>query len=139
MPPEIHNFFDSYRDAFNLLSGARVAAHYAEPSAIAQGGVFTLWSTRREVEANMNDLCEQYTARGFVGTSYRPRPFIVQGDGYVVADLLWRIEWRDEAPWEFGTTYNLVRSPQGWRVLLCTAYQEDQLQAARAAVTPERP
>ena len=25
MPPEIHNFFDSYRDAFNLLSGARVA------------------------------------------------------------------------------------------------------------------
>ena len=43
------------------------------------------------------------------------------------ADLRWTIEWRDGQPWRFNTTYNLVRSADGWRVLLCTAYTEARL------------
>ena len=43
MPHEIRDFFESYRDAFNALDGIAVAAFYAEPSGIAQDGLYTHW------------------------------------------------------------------------------------------------
>ena len=53
MQAEIRAFFEQYRDAFNALDGAAVAAFYAEPSGIAQDGVYTYWPDRQPVVANM--------------------------------------------------------------------------------------
>lgn len=135
MPKDITAFFERYRDAFNALEGAAIADLYAEPSGIAQGGTYTHWATRTTVRDNMIALCELYRGKGYAGADFEATLFIPQGDLYAIADLRWRIDWSStEEPWVFNTTYNLVRTQQGWKVLLCTAYQEDKLlQEAGAA------
>ena len=134
MPREISEFFERYRDAFNALDGNAVAEFYAEPSGIAQNGVYTHWPQRQPVMENMNALCKLYRDRGFVRAGFEPHQFIAQGADYAVADVQWRIDWNNgQAPWTFKTTYNLVRTAQGWKVLLCTAYAEAALFNAASA------
>lgn len=103
------------------------------PSAIAQGREFTHWPTREPIAQNMVALCGLYQGKGYVRATYVPERFFAQGADYAVADLMWRIDWAEGAPWLFNTTYNLVRTASGWRVLLCTAYTEDKLLASANA------
>lgn len=64
-------------------------------------------------------LCELYRQRGFVGAEFEARQYIDQGEHFAVADLHWHIDRdRGQEPWNFSTTYNLVRTDPGWRVLL---------------------
>jgi ketosteroid isomerase-like protein len=128
MPREIREFFESYRDAFNALNGNGVAEFYAEPSGIAQDGVYTHWPQRQPVVENMTALCKLYRDKGFVRADFEPHQFIEQGASYAVADVQWRIVWDNgQKPWCFKTTYNLVRTSRGWKVMLCTAYSEAAL------------
>ena len=134
MPREITAFFESYRDAFNALNGSAVAEFYAEPSGIAQDGTYTHWPERKPVAENMNALCKMYKDKGFVSADFEPCQFIDQGAKYAIADVQWRIDWSGgQEPWSFKTTYNLVRTEQGWQVLLCTAYSEAALFNAAGA------
>lgn len=133
MPDDIRAFFDAYQAAFNALDGERIAELYAVPSAIAQGGELTHWPTREPIAQNMVALCGLYRGKGYVRATYVPERFFAQGADYAVADLMWRIDWAEGAPWLFNTTYNLVRTADGWRVLLCTAYTEDKLFASANA------
>ena len=134
MPLEIRAFFEDYRDAFNALDGGAVAEFYQQPSGIAQDGVYTHWPERKAVAENMNALCKMYMAKGFIRADFEPCQFIDQGEKYAVVDVQWRIDWRGEPePWKFKTTYNLVRTPDGWRVLLCTAYSEAALHRSAGA------
>jgi hypothetical protein len=131
MPREIRHFFETYRDAFNALDGNAVAQLYAEPSGIAQDGAYTHWPSRQPIAENMTALCRLYGDKGFVRVDFEPGPFIDQGARHAVADIVWRIEWRGgQEPWQFKTTYNLLRTDAGWRVLLCTAYSEATLHKA---------
>ncbi len=131
MPPEITAFFASYRDAFNALDGQAVAQFYAEPSGIAQDGVYTHWPDRQPVAENMTALCKIYKERGFIRADFEPCQFFSQGENYAVADIQWGIDWNaGQEPWRFKTTYNLVRTAEGWKVLLCTAYSEAALHKA---------
>jgi hypothetical protein len=128
MPREIRAFFESYRDAFNALDGHAVADLYAEPSGIAQGGVYTHWPERGTVAANMTALCGLYKDKGFLRADFEAGQFVDQGETHAVADVLWRIDWDGgQDPWRFRTTYNLVRVSGVWQVLLCTAYSEPAL------------
>ena len=134
MPREIRSYFESYRDAFNALDGSAIAELYAEPSGIAQDATYTHWPSRQSVEENMAALCKLYEDKGFLRADFEVSQFIDQGTNHAVADLLWRIDWSGEQePWRFKTTYNLVRTAQGWRVQLCTAYSEAVLHKAASA------
>lgn len=75
----------------------------------------------------MRALCALYQRDGYVSATYETRTHIRQGNDFAVADVAWRIEWQGKAPSTFNTTYNLARTPDGWRVLLCTAYSEQRL------------
>jgi hypothetical protein len=121
---DLHAFFDAYRSAFNALDGAAVAALYAVPGGIAQDGRFTLWTDRSQVVDNMQALCALYSERGYMQAVFQCRSFLDQGPQHAVVDLQWRIDWRAQTPWHFSTAYNLMRTAEGWRVLLCTAYTE---------------
>jgi hypothetical protein len=73
-------------------------------------------------------LCQLYRERGYRSAMFDIENFLAQGEDFAVADLRWRIEWSaGREPWQFNTTYNLVRTEDGWRVLLCTAYSESRL------------
>lgn len=124
MPNDIKTFFEQYRDAFNQLDGEAVARLYAIPSGIAQDGRYTHWPSFEPIKDNMLALCKLYRERGYQRASFTPGSFISQGDDFAIADLRWRIDWsRGQKPWEFNTTYNLIRTGDSWRVLLCTAYR----------------
>ena len=134
MPQEIRAFFERYRDAFNALDGDAVAALYAEPSGIAQDASYTHWSNRLAASDNMRALCRLYQDKGFVAAEFEPSGFIEQGEHHAVADVRWRITWNSgQEPWLFNTTYNLLRTAQGWQVLLCTAYSEAALHRTESA------
>lgn len=128
MPPEIRTFFNLYRDAFNRLDGDAVARLYAVPSGIVSAGGHTHWASFEPIAANMAALCKLYADQGFAATDYVPHAFIAQGSDFAIADLRWTVRRTGgREPWGFHTTYNLVRTGGGWRILLCTAYEERTL------------
>ena len=130
MPTEIREFFEHYRDAFNRLDGEAVARLYAVPSGIASDTGYTHWPTFEPIRDNMVTLCQLYKENGYAGASYQPGVFLLQGEDFAVADVSWSIERTEgREPWCFNTTYNLMHTAEGWRVLLCTAYSEQKLQA----------
>lgn len=130
MTADISEFFEQYCAAFNRLDGEAVARLYAVPSGIASDKGYTHWASFEPVRSNMVALCELYRANGFSSARFEEASFLAQGENCAVADLSWHIERTDGlAPWKFNTTYNLIRVAEGWRVLLCTAYEEKRLDA----------
>lgn len=130
MPPPLREFFERYREAFNRLDGEAVARLYAVPSGIVSDRGYTHWPSFEPIAENMVALCRLYRDNGFVSTAFEPVAFIAQGEDLAVADIAWTIERTNgQEPWRFNTTYNLMRTAEGWRVLLCTAYQEKRLNA----------
>lgn len=128
LPADLKAFFDTYREAFNRLDGAAVARLYAVPSGIASDRGYTHWPAFEPIRDNMDALCALYREHGFAASHFDIAAFIPQGNDHAVADLAWTIERTDgQDAWCFHTTYNLVRRGRGWRVLLCTAYQEEAL------------
>jgi hypothetical protein len=127
MPAEIRAFFESYRVAFNALDGEAVARLYAVPSGIADETGYEHWPTFEPIRKNMVALCALYRENGYVSAEFEPAAFIFQGERFGVADIAWKIQWREKEPSRFNTTYNLMRTKEGWRVLLCTAYSEQKL------------
>ena len=130
MPAEIRAFFEHYREAFDRLDGEAVARLYAVPSGIASDSGYTHWATFEPIRANMVALCTLYRENGYASATFDPVAFLAQGENHAVVDLLWSIERSGKLePWRFKTTYNLMRTAVGWRVLLCTAYDEKKLNA----------
>jgi hypothetical protein len=128
LPLEIRAFFESYRAAFDRLDGDAVAAHFAVPSGIVSEGRYVHWASLRSVSENMRALCKRYAANGYASAHFESSALIDQGEDCAVADIAWTIErTENREPWRFNTTYNLLRTREGWRVLLCTAYQEKRL------------
>ncbi len=128
MNHDIRDFLELYRDAFNRLDGEAVARLYAVPSGIASDKGYTHWASFEPVRDNMVALCDLYRKKGFSKASFEVASFLAQGDGFAIVDLAWRIDRVDgQAPWRFNTTYNLVRTAEDWKVLLCTAYEEKRL------------
>ncbi len=129
MPAEIRAFFERYRSAFNALDGEAVASMYAVPSGIAGDSGYTHWPAVEPIRKNMVALCDLYRNNGYVFSEFEPSAFIAQGEHFGVADIEWKIHWREKESSRFNTTYNLMRTSDGWRVLLCTAYSEKKLDA----------
>ncbi len=130
MTTEIRAFFETYRDAFDALDGEAVARLYAVPSGIASDTGYEHWPTFEPIRENMVALCQLYKENGYLNARFEPERFIEQGEQYAIADVRWHIERSNgQLPWQFNTTYNLIRTSEGWRVLLCTAYSERRLNA----------
>ena len=127
-PSDIIAFVERYRDAFNALDGVAVAQLYAVPSGIASDTCYTHWPNMEPIANNMVALCQLYRDNGFAATHCTVARYIPQGTQYAVVDVHWQVDrTTGQAPWVFNTTYNLMQTPDGWRVLLCTAYSEKPL------------
>ena len=130
MPRDVTDFFEQYRDAFNRLDGDAIANLFCVPSGIVSDRGLTAWQSRESIVENMVALCALYRANGYRRAHFQPNQFISQGTDFAVADVAWTIEREAGAePWHFHTTYNLRRAAEGWRVVLCTAYEEKRLNA----------
>ena len=129
----VRSYFEHYRDAFNALDGHAVAALWHTPSGIAQDGHVTWWADHQLMRDNFAALCEVYRRAGFARTDFELKAVHLLGPQFAWADVQWTI-WRNDGTvlQRFDTAYHLIHTEAGWRVLLCTAYQED-LAAMRGA------
>ncbi len=129
----VRGFFDFYRDAFSALDGDAVAALWHTPSGIAQNGSVTWWTQPQPVRDNMLALCGVYREAGFARTEFELMAVHSLGAQFAWTDVQWTIYRQDDSVLQrFRTAYHLIHTVQGWRVLMCTAYQED-LAAMRGA------
>ena len=127
---DVTDFFEQYRDAFNSLDGDAIANLFCVPSGIVSDSGLTAWQSRESIAENMIALCALYRANGYKQAHFQASHLISQGADFAVADVAWTIEREAGAePWHFHTTYNLRRMAEGWRVVLCTAYEEKRLNA----------
>jgi len=128
---ETHAFFSRYRDAFNALDGDAVAdLWHAGGSGIAdsQGGCgrLTWWPHDVPMRANHHALCAHYRQAGYASASFNIDQCVPLGPDHAFARLQWTLRRADGSLLQrFGTGYQLLRTAQGPRVLLCTAYQEN--------------
>ena len=130
MPADIRAFFEQYREAFDRLDGEAVARLYAVPSGIATDDGYSHWASYEPIRENMVALCQLYRENGYMSARFEAGGFIAQGERFAVVDISWNIaRAANQEPWRFNTTYNLMRTPEGWRVLLCTAHSERRLNA----------
>ena len=130
MPRDLMSFLEQYRDAFDRLDGHAVAALYCVPSALADQRGLISWNSREPIIENMTALCRLYEDNGYKAARFVLGQYLLQGSDFAVADVEWTIERQGNLePWRFRTTYNLRRTEDGWRVLLCTAYEEKRLNA----------
>lgn len=125
MRPELQRFFESYREAFNRLDPEAISQHFCVPSMMTGSSGCAIWVDANQIRTNMDALCEHYRTHGFVAAEFAPRAFIDQPPDHAVVDLQWTIRRSGERPSStFRTGYNLRRESGVWRVLLCTAYEE---------------
>ncbi len=138
IPKDIRAFFDQYREAFDRLDGEAVARLYAVPSGIADEKSYEHWPAFEPIRKNMVALCDLYRDEGYEAATFEPVAFIAQGEKFAVADLAWTISRTNgREPWKFNTTYNVMHTSEGWRVLLCTAYSEKKLPAEATCTSIE--
>ncbi|MCX7207653.1 MAG: hypothetical protein NT086_17070 [Proteobacteria bacterium] len=121
---DIEQFFNAYCLAYNQQDSLAIANLFAKPSGIAQQGTYTHFSSSADTAKNMHELCQWYAEQGFLQASFKINHLFLQGTQHAIADINWQIERKQQAPWQFHTTYNLIKTSQGWLILLCTAYEE---------------
>ena len=126
MQDEIEQFFRSYCAAYNRLDPSGVSAHVALPCILVARDS-AIWTTREQVHANMARLVARYRKNGFEQADCALANLKLPGRDEAVADVLWTIRRGAQAPWSFHTGYNLHRFADGWRIVLCTAYEEERV------------
>lgn len=125
IPIGIMQFFDAYCAAYNQLDSPLIAQHFSLPSGIAQQGQYFHFTEHQALLNNMQALCEHYRQDGFVSADYQISTFLPQGQHHCIADVAWTMtRTAPQLPTQFQTTYNLILQESGWRIQLCTAYQE---------------
>ena len=132
---ESREFFERYRDAFNQLDGDAVADLWHTPSSITDSETgpsgmrtarVTSWDDDAPKRKNMRALCDVYMLNDYARAEFEFDHFHELGANHAFVNVHWQL-WRKDGSLlqEFHTAYQLLRTAQGPRVLLATAYEED--------------
>ncbi len=132
---EVHDFFERYRNAFNALDGDAVADLWHTPSSITDSETgsdgkrlarITLWTDDAAKRKNMRALCDVYMLNDYARAEFEFEHLLELGANHAFVNVLWKL-WRKDGSLlqEFRTAYQLLRTAQGPRVLMATAYEED--------------
>lgn len=128
---ELRIFFDAYRDAFNRLDGDAVADLWHVPCGIADNGAdgaqgsVEVWTVDAPMRSNMRALCAAYAGADFGRADFGIDHHVALGPHHAFATLCWTLVRRDGSLLQrFRTGYQLLRTADGPRVLLATAYEE---------------
>jgi hypothetical protein len=137
---QVQAFFEAYRDAFNRLDGDAVADLWHGASGIADSrdacGRVTWWPEDTPMRANHHALCDHYRQAGYGHADFELLAHEPMGADHAFARVRWTLHRTDGALLQrFATGYQLMRTVDGPKVLLCTAYEED-LQEMKSDVAP---
>ena len=141
---ETRTFFARYRDAFDRLDGDAVADLWHTPSSITDSQTdpngkdtarVTLWTDEASKRKNMRALCDVYMLNDYARAEFGFDHFHALGANHAFVNVHWQL-WRKDGSLlqEFHTAYQLLRTAEGPKVLLATAYEEDVTRMKLASV-----
>jgi hypothetical protein len=129
---EVLDFFGRYRAAFDTLDGDAVADLWQVPCAISSVRAddphanVVWWHDDAPMRDNMRALCEVYRSGGYALAAFELRHFTPMGPHHAFADVAWVLHRADGSLLQaFRTGYQLMRGPNGLRVLMCIAHDEE--------------
>lgn len=121
MPESLHQFFDSYRDAWNSLYGEAIAAHYAIPTHILDGDGYAEYPSQEDLIDKFSANCAAFAALGYAGSRYSESSCIKSGEMGASVDLAWEVDMA-EGVRAFGTTYTCLELNGQWQIVCAIAY-----------------
>lgn len=127
---EIQAFFATYQAAFSRLDGDAVADLWHAHSGITDSrdgwARVTWWDEDAPMRANHRALCEVYRHNGYHRAEFTLLHHQALGPNHALARLHWTLRRADGSVLQdFQTAYQLLRTAQGPRVLLATAFEEN--------------
>lgn len=129
---EAQAFFDNYREAFNRLDGQAVADLWHNASGItdARGAAGTArliwWPDDAPMRANHVALCDAYRQADYGRADFSIVEHTPLGPAHAFVLLHWTLFRQDGSLLQsFHTGYQLLRTAEGWRVLLAVAFEEN--------------
>ena len=135
---EVQQFFERYRDAFNRLDGNAVADLWHNASGITDSrenlARITWWPDDASMRSNQLALCAAYRDNGYGRADFQLIDCLELGVHHAFANLQWLL-WRADGRLlqAFRTGYQLMRTADGPRVVLATAYEEVSMPAPPSA------
>ena len=120
MPDSLRQFFDSYQNAWNSLSGEVIAAHYQDPVSILDGDGYEVYQSQDDLVAKFNANCAAFAELGYLRSHYTACAYIESGEAGATVDLAWQVELADGMR-SFGTTYTCLQLSE-WRIVCAIAY-----------------
>lgn len=121
MPESLHQFFDSYRDAWNSLNGEAIATHYAASTNILDGDGYAVYASYKDLVEKFSANCAAFAALGYTGSRYAEEACIKSGETGVTVDLAWQADLA-EGVRSFGTTYTCLELNGQWQIVCAIAY-----------------
>ena len=122
MTEEIRRFFEQYTKAFDSIDGTRIAALYHIPTVTMRGdGSIHCLQSREELARFFQSVAETYSREGYRSGSFKNLQVIPIGGRSALATLQWELRREDgNVIREWRQSYNVVRTPGGWRILVST-------------------
>jgi hypothetical protein len=131
---QVQAFLTVYRDAFNRLDGDAVADLWHAPCGITQGDGITWWAEDAPKRANHRALCEVYRKADYGRADFTILHHEPLGPQHDFVNVRWVLVRTNRTPLQtFATAYQLLRTPAGPRVFMCTAYEEELEEMKRHA------
>jgi hypothetical protein len=129
-PEHACGFFSRYAALFSAGDGDAIADLWHTPSSIADSrdaaARVTTWTEEAPMRANMHALCELYADTGPHEWRFELRRVEPLGPDHAFVLVAWAMHRpTGELMQQFCTGYQLGQTAAGWRVLFCTAFQEE--------------
>lgn len=119
---EIRGFFEQYAKAFDSIDGNRIAALYYIPTVTMRGdGSIHCLQSREELARFFQEVADTYHREGYRSGSFKNLQVMPIGARSALATMNWELRRADGSVIrEWRQSYNVIRGPGGWRILVST-------------------
>jgi hypothetical protein len=123
MHKELIKFFELYQAGFNAFDVQAIVSHFSVPATAcgADGPYVQLYSSREELTATFESMCNSLRTAGFVRVDFSIGYINEMGDIGAVVDLSWRIQ-EAAGKRDFRATDMCLLDDGQWSIFSATAY-----------------
>lgn len=119
---EVRAFFDQYNEAFASFDGKRIAALYYMPTVTMRGdGSIHCLQSSEDLASFFQGVVDTYRKDGYSDGNFKNFEALAIGGLSALATMDWELLRQDGSvikSWR--QSYNVVRTPEGWRILVST-------------------
>lgn len=117
------SLFAAYARAFDAFDAPGVAAFYHLPCLMVRAGTASLFDTHDALLKNMEDLFALHRQHNYGRAAFAAPHITDLGERLAIVTVSWTIHTQTGTVlWQFATTYNLLQTPDGWKILVATTH-----------------